>query len=172
MSNLRPSIGRSSVLTNSSKQAQRHRQKHQRMQRRPQHERKPHSKIVDLEDLASRERQHKDAEKFGDSDATEDASANVHERGPCSCFLPAEPWTSALEDRGRRDGEGTSDVCAEFNTDADADDDVNEGDGVEGDVGQGHGASDVNDDHADGHGDDEACCDGAEEEAGDEENEG
>ncbi len=58
---------------------------------------------------------------------------------------------------------------AEFDGDADADDEVDEGDGVEADGGEGHDAEDVGDDHGDCEGYDQPCSEGAEKEGGQEE---
>lgn len=58
---------------------------------------------------------------------------------------------------------------AEFDAYANADHEIDEGDGVQGDAGQSHSANDVGDDHSDGEGDEEARGYGAEEEGREEE---
>ena len=52
------------------------------MRGREANQRHPHPEIVNLKDLAARERQHDDAEQLRERDAAEDARANVRERGP------------------------------------------------------------------------------------------
>lgn len=59
-------------------------------------------------------------------------------------------------------------MCAEFDTDADADDEVDETDGIEGDVEEGHCTDDVGDDHDYCNCDDRAGLEGSEEYGGNE----
>lgn len=159
------------TLTRAAKKTQRHRQKHQRMQRRPQYERQPDPKVIDLENLTAGESQDENPEELRHRDPAENAAADIHERRPGSGLFPSEPPARAVEDGSRGDSVSASDMSAELDADADADDDVDETDGVERDVGESHRADDVRDDHCDGDGDDETCCHRAEEEGNDEEDE-
>lgn len=61
---------------------------------------------------------------------------------------------------------------AELNADANADDEIDERDGVQADFREGHGADDVDYDHGDCEGDDQACGDGAEQDGGEDEDDG
>jgi hypothetical protein len=143
------------------------------MQRRPDNEREPDAEVIDFENLAPSECQNKNAKQFSDGNAGEDGRADIHQSSPRAsrAASTSELAVSALEDRRRGDGESARDVRAEFDGDADADYDVYEGDGVEGDADEAHCADYVDDGHEDGEGDGEACGEGAEEDGGEEEDE-
>lgn len=171
------------------------------MQRRENNKRKPHAEVVDLEDLAARKREYHNAQQLRDRNAAEHAPPYLGQRRPCTEIATAErdAWDydlaaalgAALEadwraGRGHSEAaagaaveeargwklEGARDVGAEFHGDADADDEVDERDGVEGDVCEGHGAADVDERHDYSYGNDEGGADAAEEDGADEEADG
>jgi hypothetical protein len=160
-------------LTLTTDKAQSHRQEHKRMQRRPDDKREPDTEVVNFEDLAAGERQNENAKQFRNSNAREHRSANIDESSPSAsrATSTSELAVCALQDRGRRDCESARDVGAEFDGDADADDDVYKGDCVEGDADEAHCADDVDDGHQDGERDGESGGEGAKEDGGEEEDE-
>ena len=106
--------------------------------------------------LTPRESQDTHAEDLGDGDAADDAAGYVDHGGPGAGVTAAEAVSWCFFHGGAAgEGECTGNVCGKFHADADADDEVDERDGVEGHAEDSHGADDGRDCHADYKGDDE-----------------
>lgn len=133
-------------------------------------ERQPDPEIVDLEDLTPGERKHTHAQQLGDGDAAEDAPTHVDQRRPSSCVLASELVPCFLHHGSAGEHERASYMSTELDSDANADDKVDEGDGVERDIEHGHHADDVDDYHDDRQADYETSKERAKKERGEEEN--
>jgi len=108
--------------------------------------------------LTPRESQDTHAEDLGDGDAADDAACDVDHGGPGAGVTTAEAVSRGLlHGSAAGEGECTGDVRCELDADTDADDEVDERNGVEGYAEDSHGADDRRDCHADYEGDDETC---------------
>lgn len=140
------------------------------MCRRKYHQRQPNPEIINFKDLAPRKRQYDNAQELRDCNPTKHTRAHINQARPRARIAATQELAlRLLHNSATGEHEGTRDMGAELDADADADDEVDERNRVEGDVREGHGAEDIDDDHNDGESDDSGGGKGAQEERREEE---
>lgn len=124
-------LGRGGKRTTAAKVAQSNWQEDESMGSSENHQGQPHTEVVNLEDLAPSKGQNANTQELGDGDATEDASTNVDQGRPCPSILAAEFGGHFLHDGPSWEHESSSNVSAELNTNAHANDQIDKRHGIQ-----------------------------------------
>jgi len=105
----------------------------------PEDEGDPDPEVVDFEDLAAGEGECRHSQDLRDCDPADDAASDVNHGSPGAGITSPEAMSRrSLHGCTAGEGECSGNVCCELNTDADADDQVDKGDSVQGYTHHGH----------------------------------
>lgn len=102
------------------------------MRCRKDYQRQPNAEVVNFKDLAPCKRQHDNAQKFRNCNPGKHTRPHIDQAHPRPRVAATQELTlRLLHNSAAGEHEGTCNMGAELNTDANADDQVDEGDGVE-----------------------------------------